>query len=141
MCLVRRKVRVQAFADPPGISHQVGQRRPSVRSGLGCDDRAEDGQQRTGRQMFHANRPWFLWSDEVQATVDGSQAWEEERAGYKIVKQTEPILTIAGIASAEVPDNVKLAEKEICRYVYLRTGKLQSCPVKLKMDPSLARSA
>jgi hypothetical protein len=45
---------------------------------------------------------------------------------------------MTGIASAEVPANVKLAEKEICRYVYLRTGKLQSCPVKLKVDPSLA---
>jgi hypothetical protein len=26
-------------------------------------------------------------------------------------------LTMTGIASAEVPANVKLAEKEICRYV------------------------
>jgi hypothetical protein len=46
-------------------------------------------------------------------------------------------LMIAGIAPAEVPDNVKFAEKEICRYVYLRTGKLQPCPLQLKVDPSL----
>src|SRR5690242_10140797 len=47
------------------------------------------------------------------------------------------LFCLAGIVSAEVPANVKLAEKEICRYVYLRTGKLQPCPVQLKIDPSL----
>lgn len=43
------------------------------------------------------------------------------------------ILSLAGMASA----NVKFAEKEICRYVYLRTGKLQPCPLKLMIDPTL----
>ena len=43
------------------------------------------------------------------------------------------MVVLAGGASA----SVKLAEKEICRYVYLRTGKLQPCPVKLNIDPAL----
>ena len=46
-------------------------------------------------------------------------------------------LSLVGIAFAEVPANLKLAEEETCRYVYLRTGKLQPCPVKLRIDPSL----
>ena len=47
------------------------------------------------------------------------------------------LLCLSCSAFAEVPANVKLAEKEICRYVYLRTGKLQPCPVTLKIDSSL----
>ncbi|MBM3861182.1 MAG: hypothetical protein FJ395_16260 [Verrucomicrobia bacterium] len=46
------------------------------------------------------------------------------------------ILTLlTGVASGQTI--TKLAEKEICRYVYLRTGKLQPCPMKLKLDRSL----
>lgn len=41
------------------------------------------------------------------------------------------------VCPPDAPANVKLAAKEICRYVYLRTGKLQPCPMKLKIDPSL----
>ena len=41
------------------------------------------------------------------------------------------------VCPPDTPANVKLAAKEIRRYVYLRTGKLQPCPVKLKIDPSL----
>ena len=45
--------------------------------------------------------------------------------------------SIAPAQSTDAPANVKLAAKEIRRYVYLRTGKLQPCPVTLKIDPAL----
>ena len=41
------------------------------------------------------------------------------------------------MTESDAPANVKLAAKEIRRYVYLRTSKLQPCPMKLQIDPSL----